>query len=176
MGAPVTMSRAYQATSGPQHFNEVIRFLSDYLFEEKLGTTSLRHEPIGVCALITPWNWPINQIAITDEDLVMRSAKIGTIFKKRLTVLQTKYPDVIGDIRCDRGAMMAIELVKNGDANQPNPELTAKLVPEAYSRGLVVLKCGVRGNAFRFLPALNISDTLINEGLDILEASFGACI
>lgn len=64
MGAPVTMSRAYQATSGPQHFNEVIRFLSDYPFEEKLGTTSLRHEPIGVCALITPWNWPINQIAI----------------------------------------------------------------------------------------------------------------
>lgn len=114
--------------------------------------------------------------AIKDEDLVMRSAKIGTIFKKRLTALQTKYPDVIGDIRCDRGAMMAIELVKNGDANQPNPELTAKLVPEAYSRGLVVLKCGVRGNAFRFLPALNISDTLINEGLDILEASFGACI
>ena len=114
--------------------------------------------------------------AIKDEDLVMRSAKIGTIFKKRLTALQTKYPDVIGDIRCDRGAMMAIELVKNGDANQPNPELTAKLVPEAYSRGLVVLKCGVRGNVFRFLPALNISDTLINEGLDILEASFGACI
>ena len=114
--------------------------------------------------------------AIKDEDLVMRSAKIGTIFKKRLTALQTKYPDVIGDIRCDRGAMMAIELVKNGDANQPNPELTAKLVPEAYSRGLVVLKCGVRGNAFRFLPALNISNTLINEGLDILEASFGACI
>ena len=114
--------------------------------------------------------------AIKDEDLVARSAKIGTIFKTRLTALQAKYPDVIGDIRCDRGAMIAIELVKNGDANQPNPELTAKLVPEAYSRGLVVLKCGVRGNAFRFLPALNISDTLINEGLDILEASFGACI
>ena len=114
--------------------------------------------------------------AIKDEDLVARSAKIGTIFKTRLTALQAKYPDVIGDIRCDRGAMIAIELVKNGDANQPNPELTAKLVPEAYSRGLVVLKCGVRGNVFRFLPALNISDTLINEGLDILEASFGACI
>jgi len=114
--------------------------------------------------------------AIKDEDLVARSAKIGTIFKTRLTALQAKYPDVIGDIRCDRGAMIAIELVKNGDANQPNPELTAKLVPEAYSRGLVVLKCGVRGNAFRFLPALNISNTLINEGLDILEASFGACI
>ena len=64
MGAPITMSRAYQATSGPQHFREVLRFLPDYKFEEAIGTTKLRHEPIGVCALITPWNWPINQIVI----------------------------------------------------------------------------------------------------------------
>ena len=64
MGAPVTMSRAYQATSGSQHFGEVIRFLKDYPFEEVIGSTKLRHEPVGVCALITPWNWPINQIAI----------------------------------------------------------------------------------------------------------------
>ena len=56
MGAPVTMSRAYQATSGSQHFGEVIRFLKDYPFEEVIGSTKLRHEPVGVCALITPWN------------------------------------------------------------------------------------------------------------------------
>lgn len=64
MGAPITMSKAYQATSGAQHFGEVIRVLKDYPFEESLGSTTLRHEPVGVCALITPWNWPINQIAI----------------------------------------------------------------------------------------------------------------
>ena len=63
MGAPKTMSRAYQASSGPQHFGEIIRLISDYPFEQKMGTTTIRREPIGVCALITPWNWPINQIA-----------------------------------------------------------------------------------------------------------------
>lgn len=68
--------------------------------------------------------------------------------------------------------MMAIELVKDGDADQPNGELLAKLIPEAYARGLIVLKCGIRGNVFRFLPPLTISDELIDEGLSILEAGF----
>ncbi|MEP1229987.1 MAG: aldehyde dehydrogenase family protein [Litorimonas sp.] len=63
MGAPKTMSRAYQASSGPQHFGEIIRLLETYPFEIPMGTTTVRREPIGVCALITPWNWPINQIA-----------------------------------------------------------------------------------------------------------------
>ena len=40
----------------------------------------------------------------------------------------------------------------------------------AYQKGLVLLSCGARGNVIRFLPALNISDALINEGLDIIES------
>jgi len=113
---------------------------------------------------------------IKEEGLVENANKIGQHFKRRLEDLKTKYPEVIGDIRCDRGAMMAVELVKNGDADQPNAELTAKLVPEAYKRGLCVLKCGIRGNTFRFLPALNISEDLIDEGMDILEACFKAVL
>ena len=64
MGAPRGLSRGAQAPSGPQHFEEIIKVLETYHFEEKLGTTLLRREPIGVCALITPWNWPLNQIAV----------------------------------------------------------------------------------------------------------------
>lgn len=108
---------------------------------------------------------------IHEENLVEKANHIGQAFKERLECLRKKHPDVIGDIRCDRGAMMAVELVKDGDPDKANPELTAKLVPEAYQRGLAVLKCGVRGNVFRFLPALTISDELISEGLDIFEAS-----
>lgn len=63
MGAPLSLARGAQAGSGPQHFDEILRFLPDFAFEEPLGTTMLRREPIGVCALITPWNWPMNQIA-----------------------------------------------------------------------------------------------------------------
>jgi len=63
MGAPVSLARGAQAPSGTQHFAEAIRILRDYPFEERLRSTLLRREPVGVCALITPWNWPMNQIA-----------------------------------------------------------------------------------------------------------------
>ncbi len=109
---------------------------------------------------------------IERENLIEAANRIGGLFKLRLMALRNKYPDVIGDIRADRGAMIAMELIKNGDDNQANPELTKAVVTEAYKRGLVVLSCGIRGNVFRFLPALTISDELINEGLDILEQCF----
>jgi len=63
MGAPTGLSRDEQAPSGSYHFKATIKALADFSFEEPCGTTMLRHEPIGVCALITPWNWPVNQIA-----------------------------------------------------------------------------------------------------------------
>ena len=64
MGAPLVLSREAQAAAGVQHLDETIRVLKDFAFEETNGRITLMHEPIGVCGLITPWNWPINQIAL----------------------------------------------------------------------------------------------------------------
>lgn len=63
MGAPITLAQKAQAATGIGHFKTVLRILQDYPFEEVRGTTLLRKEPVGVCGFITPWNWPINQIA-----------------------------------------------------------------------------------------------------------------
>lgn len=63
MGAPAALSRDLQAASGIAHFQVAMQVLGSYPFEERRGTTLVAREPIGVCALITPWNWPINQIA-----------------------------------------------------------------------------------------------------------------
>ncbi len=63
MGAPIWLSKAAQATSGLGHFNQAIAVLKSYAFEEARGRTMVIHEPVGVCGLITPWNWPINQIS-----------------------------------------------------------------------------------------------------------------
>jgi 4-aminobutyrate aminotransferase/(S)-3-amino-2-methylpropionate transaminase len=106
---------------------------------------------------------------IRDEGLVERANAIGARFRERLHALQAKYPHTVGDIRADRGAMIAIELVEDGDAGKPAADLTKGLVAAAYEHGLVLLSCGVNGNVVRFLPALTISDPLIDEGLDILE-------
>jgi aldehyde dehydrogenase (NAD+) len=64
MGAPWGLAKGAQALSGPQHFKAALKALKNYEFEERIGTTNVRREPIGVCGLITPWNWPINQIAV----------------------------------------------------------------------------------------------------------------
>jgi len=63
MGAPLWLAKAAQAPSGLAHIMTTIEVLKSYEFEELRGTTLMRKEPIGVCGLITPWNWPINQIA-----------------------------------------------------------------------------------------------------------------
>ena len=108
---------------------------------------------------------------IEEESLVERALEIGARFDARLKALQKKHPKVIGDIRTARGAMMAIELVADGDVAKPAADLTKALVGKAAEKGLVLLSCGVNGNVIRFLPALTISDELIEEGLDIFEAS-----
>jgi aldehyde dehydrogenase (NAD+) len=64
MGAPWGLARNAQAASGPQHIKAAIRALKSYEFEERNRTTLIIKEPIGVCGLITPWNWPMNQIAV----------------------------------------------------------------------------------------------------------------
>jgi len=63
MGAPALLARKAQAPAGMAHLMEAARVLENYKFEELKGSTLMRKEPVGVCALITPWNWPMNQIA-----------------------------------------------------------------------------------------------------------------
>ncbi|MGA2005273.1 MAG: aldehyde dehydrogenase family protein [Terriglobales bacterium] len=63
MGAPISLCRVAQVPAGMRHLMEIVRILEHFQFEEQKGTTLMRKEPIGVCGLITPWNWPMNQIA-----------------------------------------------------------------------------------------------------------------
>jgi aldehyde dehydrogenase (NAD+) len=63
MGAPPWLAKAAQAPAGLAHFVEIVKVLGHFQFEEFKGSMLLRKEPVGVCGLITPWNWPMNQIA-----------------------------------------------------------------------------------------------------------------
>ena len=63
MGAPLALSRKAQVPAGLAHLLEIAKVLENFQFEDLKGTTLMRKEPIGVCGLITPWNWPMNQIA-----------------------------------------------------------------------------------------------------------------
>lgn len=62
MGSPISLSRKAQVPAGLAHLLEAVRVLETFSFEERRGPTLMRKEPVGVCGLITPWNWPMNQI------------------------------------------------------------------------------------------------------------------
>src|SRR5215470_4240995 len=62
MGSPITFSNEVQTVNALTHFKEMIAVLKSYEFERFMGGTLIRREPIGVCGLITPWNWPLNQV------------------------------------------------------------------------------------------------------------------
>ncbi|MEP5566786.1 MAG: aldehyde dehydrogenase family protein [Halioglobus sp.] len=63
MGSPQTFAREEQADCGLGHLQEALRVLRTFKFEDDIDNTRVYKEPIGVCGLITPWNWPLNQIA-----------------------------------------------------------------------------------------------------------------
>ena len=63
MGAPMSLASTAQVGSGIGHFANILKILMNYQFEEIRGTTRIVKEPAGVCGFITPWNWPLNQIA-----------------------------------------------------------------------------------------------------------------
>ncbi len=64
MGAPAFLAQHAQVPLGSTHLKIAIEVLKSFPFEEQRGATLIRREPIGVCGLITPWNWPLNQIAV----------------------------------------------------------------------------------------------------------------
>jgi 4-aminobutyrate aminotransferase / (S)-3-amino-2-methylpropionate transaminase / 5-aminovalerate transaminase len=108
---------------------------------------------------------------IEKENLCARANQIGAMLKQRLNGLRGKHGlSCIGDVR-GPGAMVALELVKNGDAGQPDADLTKALVQRAAANGLLILSCGTRANVIRFLAPLTASDAIVAEGLDILERS-----
>ncbi len=103
---------------------------------------------------------------IEKEGLCGQAVKIGEQIRVWAEHLQRE-THCVGDIRIN-GAMSAIELVENDNANSPAADLTKAVAAEAANRGVITLTCGVRGNVIRFLPPLTIGAELLREALTIV--------
>jgi 4-aminobutyrate aminotransferase/(S)-3-amino-2-methylpropionate transaminase len=99
-----------------------------------------------------------------------KAVHIESVLKPRLLAMKEKFP-VIGEVR-GRGAMLAIEFVQPG-TREPNAAVTDAIMKFCHQNGVVVLNAGTYGNVIRFLPSLAISDELLNEAMDVLEAGLG---
>jgi 4-aminobutyrate aminotransferase/(S)-3-amino-2-methylpropionate transaminase len=109
---------------------------------------------------------------IRSEGLVERAAAIGEVMRARLEAWGARWPQV-GDVR-GLGAMLALELVEPD--KKPATELASRVVAEALSRGLLLLKAGVHGNCIRVLAPLVISDAELDEALQVWESALEAAL
>jgi 4-aminobutyrate aminotransferase/(S)-3-amino-2-methylpropionate transaminase len=112
---------------------------------------------------------------IEHEQLIQRANHIGRKFQVCLEKLQHAHPSIVAEVRI-RGAMIAIELFREGDINQPNTSLTQTIIANAAENGLILLACGFYGNVIRFLPPLTIEDNILEEGLDNFSKLFSAVV
>ena len=103
---------------------------------------------------------------IESEGLCEKAHAIGKQIGAWAEALQTEN-NCIGNIRIT-GAMSAIELVKNGEADSPDAELTKAIAAHALADGVLLLTCGVRGNVIRFLPPLTIEPEVLAEALNVV--------
>ena len=106
------------------------------------------------------------------ENLLQRSRDEGERLTAALKAMAASHA-CIGDVR-GMGAMVAIELFKDGDLKQPDADLAKRITAEATTRGLILLTCGTYGNVIRILVPLTASDAVIDEGLAIMAACFDA--
>ena len=102
-------------------------------------------------------------------DLLARSRAVGERVMAGLNAMAKKH-QCIAEVR-GMGAMVAMELCKNGDPHQPDADLTKALAAEAARRGLIILTCGTYGNVVRILVPLTAGDAVLDEGLAIIAAS-----
>jgi len=110
-------------------------------------------------------------IEIMERDNFAQKAQIiGEIIISRFKTMKDKYP-IIGNVR-GRGAMCALELVKDSKSKTPAKEETKKIIQEAYQNGLILLKAGLFDNVIRILVPLVVTNEQLEEGLDILENAF----
>lgn len=113
---------------------------------------------------------------IEEEGLCANATKIGDKIMGRLNAISKRQGmEAIGDVR-GLGAMVAFELVKDRETREPDAALTSAIVAQAEARGLIILPCGTRYNVIRLLPPLTTSDALVEEAMDVLEASVEAAI
>src|SRR5580765_2195538 len=134
--------------------------IMDAPVEGGVGGTFVGH-PVAQAAAVAVLD------VIEDEGLVERSTALGETMRARMDSWQARFPQV-GDAS-GLGSMVAIELVECPASKAPAADLASRVVSEALSRGLLLLKSGVHGNCIRVLVPLVISDSELEEALQVWE-------
>ncbi len=121
MGAPISFARTAQVGTGIAHFATARHILASYEFEESRGSTQIVKEPVGVCGMITPWNWPLNQLTCkvapalaTGCTMVLKPSEIAPISAM-----------ILAEIIHDAGVPAGVFNLVNGDGPSVGAAISA---------------------------------------------------
>ena len=130
MGAPKDFATKLQAGTGAAHLKSFIRYLKNFEFEKPLGEHApnqrLIYEPKGVCALITPWNWPMNQVCLkvapalaSGCTMILKPSELAPLSSMILAELidETKFPDGVFNLVNGDGETTGNALTSHPDVN-----------------------------------------------------------
>ncbi len=172
MGAPMWLAGASQAGSGLAHFAEALRVLKSYEFERRLNGTLVLREPIGVCGLITPWNWPLNQIACK----VGPALAAGCTMVLKPSELAPLNALLVAEILDEAGVPKGVFNLVNGDgpgvgaALSAHPDIDFISFTGSTRAGILVSKAGADTVKKVALELGGKSPNLILEDADLDQA------
>jgi aldehyde dehydrogenase (NAD+) len=142
MGSPITFSNEVQTVMALNHFKEMVNVLTSYKFENFMGDTMIRREPIGVCGLITPWNWPLNQV--TSKLAPALAAGCTSVLKPSeiaplSTILLT---EILHDARVPKGVLNLVngDGPTVGEAISAHPDIDMVSFTGSTRAGILVAK------------------------------------
>ncbi len=107
---------------------------------------------------------------IKAPEFLARSAEVGALLRTRLEKIQASHPGLIGDVR-GVGSMLVMEIVKSPAGKEPWMEAASAITAKTVASGVITIRAGLYSNCVRFLPPLTISDELLEEAMDVVEAS-----
>lgn len=106
---------------------------------------------------------------ISEPAFLQRACAVGDRFRGHLLDIQQQV-SIVGDVR-GLGAMLVMELVKDRETKEPDPDSTVQITLEALKRGVIIIRAGLYSNCIRLLPPLNLSDDEIDEGMTVVKAA-----
>jgi 4-aminobutyrate aminotransferase len=112
----------------------------------------------------------LTTLRLVEDGMIENAARMGEYFRQQVRQMMERHP-TIGDVR-GKGLMVGMELVTDRATKDPARQVLKGLLQAAFERGLLLLPCGV--STIRFMPALNISQEIADEGLDIFDRALTA--
>jgi 4-aminobutyrate aminotransferase len=112
----------------------------------------------------------LTTLRLVENGMMENAARMGEYFRQQVRQMMDRHP-TIGDVR-GKGLMVGMELVTDRASKEPARQVLKDLLQAAFERGLLLLPCGV--STIRFMPALNISQEMADEGLDIFDQALTA--